>query len=192
MPGPPHNLSNIPFMNMPAPNFIAGQDLDLITYLFLMAPLPKLPHPHHLFQSVDVNESRAECSHQQLVECYHTIASTIEAGFGTNTTLSPSAWVRTTSDLIACILQGILAMRNFGSDREPLDHDEFKRLFNDEDWEAIKCNLTNLDHLSKIFPSPLQVSDPPLMCGHCLHRTNPESSDRLTWEDYQLTLMATD
>jgi hypothetical protein len=106
--------------------------------------------------------------------------------------LSPTAWVRTTSDLIARILQGILTTRNSGPDREPPDHDEFKRLFKDEDWEAIKCNLINLDHLSKIFPSPLQVGDPSLTCGHCLHWTNPESSDRLTWEDYQLTLMATD
>jgi hypothetical protein len=169
MPGSPCDLSNLLFMNMPALNFIVGQDSDLITHLFLMAPLPKLPRPHCLFQSVDVNKTRAECSHLQLVECYHTIASAIESGFGTNATLSPSAWVRTTSDLIACILQGILAMRNFSSDGEPLDHDEFKKLFNDKDWEVIECNLINLDHLSKIFPSPLQVSNPLLMCGHCLH-----------------------
>jgi hypothetical protein len=90
------------------------------------------------------------------------------------------------------MLQDILTMRNFGSDGEPLDHDEFKKLFNEDDWEAIECNLMNLDHLSKVFPSPLQIGDPLLMCSHCLHQTDPESSDRLTWEDYQSTLMATD
>jgi hypothetical protein len=142
MPGSPHDLSNLPFTNMPAPNFIAGQDSDLITHLFLTAPLPKLPHPCHLFQSVEVNETRAECSHLQLVEHYHTIASAIKAGFSANATLSPSAWVRTTSDLITHILQGILVMRNFGLDGELRDHEEFKRLFNDKTGRQLNAILS--------------------------------------------------
>jgi hypothetical protein len=177
---------------MPTPKTVAGQDPDLITHLFLTAPLPKLPRPRRLFQYVDVNEAKAECSHLQLVERYHTIAGAIEAGFGANSILSPSAWVRATSDLISRMLQGILATRNFGPDGEPLDHDQFKSLFNEDDWDAIERNLVNLDHISKIFPPPLQAGDPQLTCGHCLHRTEPESSDRVTWEDYQSTLMATD
>jgi hypothetical protein len=127
-----------------------------------------------------------------LVDRYHTIANAIEAGFGANAILSPSAWVRTTSDLIARILQGVLTTRSCGPDGEPLDHDDFKKLFNTEDWEAIERNLANVDHLSKVFPAPLQIDNPLLTCGHCLHRTKPESSERLTWEDYQSTLMAMD
>jgi hypothetical protein len=178
---------------MPTPNTLEGWDTDLLAHLFLKAPLPNLPCPHHLFQNMeDVKTSRAEFTHQQLVDHYHTVISTIKAGFGANLKLSPSAWVQTTSDLIARILQGVLTSRNFGSDREPLDQDEFKNLLNEEDWEAVQRNLINLQHLTQIFPPPIHPGDPPLICGHCFHQTNPEASEQLTMADYYDVLMATD
>ena len=123
---------------------------------------------------------------------YHNVAFAVEAGFGSNAVLSPSAWIRTTSDLLARILQGVRATRNFGPLGESLDQDDFKNLFNQEDWEAIQKNLTNLEHLSKIFPAPLYATDPPLFCGHCTHRTDPDADDRLTEADYRIVLMAAD
>ena len=177
---------------MPAPNTVARQDTDFLTHLFLKAPLPNLPCPCCLFQKEDVNKLRAGVSHQQLIDCYHMVAEAIEAGFGANVALSLSTWVRTTSDIIAHIIQGVLASRNFGADGKPLKHDEFKGLLNQEDWEAVECNLTNLNHLSQIFPPPLHPGETPLICNHCNHLTNPDASDRLTLADYSSVLMATD
>jgi hypothetical protein len=88
------------------------------------------------------------------------------------------------------MLQGILASCRSSPDGEHMDLEDFKKLFNDEDWKAMECNLINLDHLSKVFPPPLHNGDPPLICSHCLHRTNPDT--QLSWLDYQETLMATD
>jgi hypothetical protein len=130
---------------MPTPDTLEGWDTDLLTCLFLKAPLLNLPHPRHLFQNMeDMKMSRSEFTHQQLVDHYHTIISAIEASFGANSKLSPLVWVWTTLDLIACILQGILTSRNIGPDREPLDQDEFKNLLNEDDWEAVQHNLINL------------------------------------------------
>ena len=164
---------------MPAPDTIVGRDTDFLTHLFLKAPLPNLPRPRRLFQNAE-DVKTSEFSHPQLVDRYHTVASAIEAGFGANAKLSPSAWVRTTSDLIARILQGVLATRNFGPDGESLDIDEFKKLLNEDDWEAVQQNLTNLQHLSQIFPPPLPSGEPPLVCGHCCHQMSPEANDRLS------------
>jgi hypothetical protein len=177
---------------MPAPDTIAGQDVDILTHLFLNAPLPNLPQPHHLFQNEDVNKPRAGVSHQQLVDHYHIVAKAIETSFSANAILSPSAWVRTMSDIISCILQGVLTSRNLGPDGKPLDHDEFKGLLNEEDWEVVRHNLTNLNHLAQIFPPPLDCREPPLICTHCYHQTNPEASDQLTMVDYSSVLMALD
>jgi hypothetical protein len=187
-----HDLSHQTIANMPASNTIAGQDVDILTHLFLNAPLPNLPQPRRLFQNKDVNKPRAGVSHQQLVDRYHTVAEAIETGFSANMILSPSAWVRTTSDIISRILQGVLASRNLGPDGKPLDHDEFKGLLNEEDWEVVRRNLINLNHLAQIFPPPLDSREPPLICTHCYHHTNPEASDRLMMADYSTVLMASD
>ena len=177
---------------MPAPDTVAGQDTDILTHLFLKAPLPNLPHLRCLFQKEDMNKPRAGVSHQQFVDRYHTVAEAIEAGFGANAALSPSTWVRTTSDLIAHILQGVLASRNIRANGKPLSHDKFKSLLNEEDWEVVGCNLTNLNHLAQIFPPPLHSGEPPLICDHCNHLTSLDASDRLTLADYSSVLMATD
>jgi hypothetical protein len=67
------------------------------------------------------------------------------------------------SDLIAHILQGVLMTRNFGLDGETLEQEDFRKLFNEEDWEVVKCNLINLEHLSQIFPPPIQyIMESPL------------------------------
>jgi hypothetical protein len=133
-------------MSVPEP--VEGLDAEVISHLFLKAPLPNLPCPCHLFQKEDVNGARTKVSHQQLIDCYHTIAEFIEASFGTNAILSPSVWVRTLLDLITHILQGVLAMRNFGPNGEPLDQEDFRKLFNNEDWEGVSLLLINLEHLS--------------------------------------------
>jgi hypothetical protein len=176
---------------MPAPDTIAGRDTDFLTHLFLKAPLPNLPHPCRLFQHTE-DMKTSEFSHPQLVDWYHTVASAIEAGFRANAKLSPSAWVRTTSNLIAHILQGILTTRNFRPDRESLDIDEFKKLLNEDNWEAVQQNLTNLQHLSQIFPPPLPSGKPPLVCGHCCHQMSPEANNHLSMADYHNILLATD
>jgi hypothetical protein len=186
------DLSHQIFTNIPAPNTIAGQDVDILTHLFLNAPLPNLPQPCHLFQNEDLNKPRAGVSHQQLVDHYHTVAEAIETGFSANVILSPSAWVRTTSDIISHILQGVLTSRNLSPDGKPLDHDEFKGLLNEEDWEAVGCNLTNLNHLVQIFPPPLDCGEPPLICTHCYTHMNLEASDWLMMMDYSSVLMASD
>jgi hypothetical protein len=38
--------------------------------------------------------------------------------------------------------------RNFGPNGEPLDQEDFRKLFNNEDWEAVGLLLINLEHLS--------------------------------------------
>jgi hypothetical protein len=177
---------------MPTPDTIVGHDTDLLTQLFLKAPLPNLPHPRHLFQKEDINTVRAGVTHHQLIDCYHLVASSIKAGFGANVILSPSAWIRTMSDLITCMLQGVLMTRNCGPDGEPLDQNEFKNLLKEEDWEAVKQNVSNLKHLAQIFPPPLHLGEPPLLCSHCLHQTNLDARDRMTHADYLDALMATD
>jgi hypothetical protein len=168
---------------MPSPDTIVGRDTDFLTHLFLKAPLPNLPHPRCLFQNAE-DVKTSEFSHPQLMDWYHTIASAIKAGFRANAKLLPSAWVRTTSDLIACILQGIPTTRNFGPDGESLDIDEFKKLLNKDDWEAVQQNLTNLQHLSQIFPPPLPSGEPPLVCGHCCHQTSSEANKCLSMANY--------
>ena len=95
------NLSHQTLANMPAPDTIVGQDIDILTHLFLNAPLPNLPRPCRLFQNEDINKPRARVLHQQLVNRYHTVAKAIETGFGANAILSPSAWVRTMLDIIS-------------------------------------------------------------------------------------------
>jgi hypothetical protein len=127
------NQSEPLFTTMPALDTIVGQNTDIISCLFLMAPLPNLPCPRCPFQSKEVNEAKMDCSHLQLIECYHTIANVIEAGFSANATLLPLAWIRVTSDLIACILQGVLTMRNFGPDGKPININDFKNLFDAKD-----------------------------------------------------------
>jgi hypothetical protein len=137
-------------MSVPEP--AEGLDAEVISHLFLKAPLPNLPHPHCLFQKEDINSARMKVSHQQLVDCYHTVAEFIETSFGTNAIFSPSAWIRTLLDLITHILQGVLATRNFSPDGEPLEHEDFRKLFNDKDWEAVGLLLVNLEHLSQSSP----------------------------------------
>jgi hypothetical protein len=159
----------------------------------LKVPLLNLPCPCRLFQKEDVNIAKADFMHQQLVDRYHTIASTIEAGFSTNVILLASALVRTTLDLIAHILQGVFTTRNFGPNRETLDQDEFKKLFNDEDWEAVKHNLTNLEHLTHIFPSPLHhretLSDPG--CKRTQSPTTHNAGRRSHWKKIGLLKQTT-
>jgi hypothetical protein len=143
---------------MLAPDPISGQDTDLLTRLFLNAPIPNLPRPRRLFQKEDVNVTKAGVSYQQFVDCYHGLANTIEAGFGNNSIFSPSAWIRTMSDLISGMPQGTLAMRNFGPDGEPLDQDDFKNSRRGRLGGNQKKNLTNLEQQSSIFPSPYTVN----------------------------------
>jgi hypothetical protein len=86
---------------MPAPDTIAGQDTDVVSHYFLMAPLPTLPHLRCLFQNEEGKKSKDGSSTTLLIEHYHAVANTIEAGFGNNATISPSTWIRISSDLIA-------------------------------------------------------------------------------------------
>jgi hypothetical protein len=94
-------------------------------------------------------------------------------------------------DLTAWILQGIQAMRAFGTAREPINLNDFKELFDQEDWIAIQHTISNLDHLTKIFLPP--CAEPPLIYDHCTHRmVTDEANDCLTKVNYRCILMALD
>jgi hypothetical protein len=167
-----------------------GPDPDLLVDTFLRAPLPNLPCRRRLFQREDLDVSVANASHQQFIDRYHNVTSAIQAGFGPGTALSPSGWVRATSDLIECILHGVRATRAAAPPNSTFDPEEFQKLLRQEDWETIQHMQTNIDHLAKVFPTSSLV--PPLICHHCAHCTDPDADVLLSEADYQSFLMAAD
>jgi hypothetical protein len=128
-----------------------GPDPDLLVDTFLRAPLPNLPRWCHLFQREDLDVSVANTSHQQFIDRYHNITSAIQAGFGPGTALSPSGWVRATSDLIECILHGMRATHTATPPNSTFDLEEFQKLLRQEDWETIQHMQMDIDHLAKVF-----------------------------------------
>jgi hypothetical protein len=175
---------------MPAPDPHSGPDMDILADTFLHAPLPNLPRRCRLFQRDDIDQERAKASYQQFVDRYHGVAGAIDSGFGPDAILSPSAWVKMTSDLVECFIHSIRASRPADPPKDSTSLDAFQAHFREEDWETIKQLRVNLNHLTKVFPD--SSPEPPLICGHCAHRTDPDAMDRLTEADYRCILTATD
>jgi hypothetical protein len=182
--------SKIKTVCMPSKTEICpGLEQDTVVQAFQTAPLPSLPRRRQIFQRDDVNKTKAKISLAQFVERYHCITNAIDTGFGPKATLSPSAWLKSTSDLTTRILNGVLSTRvNLLNSQTPQDTGP---LFNPEDCDTISQIWSNLDHLAKVFA--LTPDSPSLVCSHCLHRTDQnQARDILLEVDYMAILMATD
>jgi hypothetical protein len=120
---------------MPVAEQLTSQDPDTILQVFLVAPLLTLPHCCQTFLQDEININSTKMSHNQFLECYHEIVSTIDLGFGPKTILSPLGWVKTIQDLTSHILHGIQVVRlSFPEGpSNPKDRPNFKP----EEWEAI-------------------------------------------------------
>jgi hypothetical protein len=95
----------------PQPSLRGGLTHNALMEAFLSAPLLALPCCHCIFQQDEVDVNVAKASYDQFVECYHNVATTIDAGFGPKTTLSPSAWLKSVVDLTSQILYRVVATR---------------------------------------------------------------------------------
>jgi hypothetical protein len=79
----------------------------------------------------DVNEQKTKIMLTQFIEHYHSVTDTIDAGYSPKANLTPSAWLRSISDLTTRILNGILTTRA-NLPTPPSPH-AMNHLFNPED-----------------------------------------------------------
>jgi hypothetical protein len=158
-----------------------GLEQNTVVQAFQTAPLLSLPRCRCIFQRDDVNKAKAKISLAQFVECYHSITDAIDVGFGPKATLSPSAWLKSISDLTTRILNRVLSTRvNLLNSQSP---QATGPLFSPEDGNTVSQIQSNLDHLAKVFT--LTLDSPSLVCSHCLHRTDQNQVwDSLTEVDY--------
>jgi hypothetical protein len=142
-----------------------------------------------LFQVNDVNKRKAKITLTQFIKHYHSVTDAIDAGYGPKANLSPSAWLRSISDLTTRILNGILITRA-NLPAPPMPH-VTNQLFTPADQDTIAQIQSNLDHLAKVFT--LSQDSPSLVCIHCLHKTDLNlAQEHLSVLDYETILMATD